>query len=66
MAGVAPERTPTPEERRLASVALEAFRPAQHGVGFCRFDYRRDLTAVGGDVPSEPGGPSVGRVERWW
>ncbi len=40
----APERTPTPEERRLSSVALESLSTCSGtGVGFCRFDYRRDL-----------------------
>jgi len=64
----APEKTPTLEERRLASVALESLSACSStGVGFCRFDYRRDLqrlTVV--TVPSEPGRPSVGRVDRWW
>ena len=64
----APEQTPTPEERRLSSVALESLSACSStGVGFCRFDYRRDLqrlTVV--TVPSEPGRPSVGRVDRWW
>jgi len=64
----ASEQTPSPEERRLASVALESLSACSStGVGFCRFDYRRDLqrlTVV--TVPSEPGRPSVGRVDRWW
>ena len=64
----APEKTPTPEERRLSSVALESLSSCSGtGVGFCRFDYRRDLqrlTVV--TVPSEPGRPSVGRVDSWW
>ena len=37
------------------------------GAGFCRFDYQREqqrLSVV--TVPSNPGQPSVGRVERWW
>ena len=35
------------------------------GVGFCRFDYRRDLQRLSVvTVPSEPGRPSVGRVKR--
>ena len=64
----APEKTPTLEERRLASVALESLSACSStGVGFCRFDYRRDLQRLSVvTVPSEPGRPSVGRVERWW
>ena len=64
----APEQTPSPEERRLASVALESLSACSStGVGFCRFDYRRDLQRLSVvTVPSEPGRPSVGRVERWW
>ena len=64
----APEKTPTPEERRLASVTLESLSACSGtGVGFCRFDYRRDLQRLSVlTVPSEPGGPSVGRVDRWW
>ncbi len=64
----APEKTPTPEERRLASVALESLSACSGtGVGFCRFDYRRDLQRLSVvTVPSEPGHPSVGRVDRWW
>ncbi len=64
----APDRTPTPEERRLASVALESLSTCSGtGVGFCRFDYRRDLQRLSVvTVPSEPGRPSVGRVDHWW
>ena len=64
----APEKKPTPEERRLSSVALESLSACSGtGVGFCRFDYRRDLQRLSVvTVPSEPGRPSVGRVERWW
>ena len=64
----APEKTPTPEERRLSSVALESLSTCSGtGVGFCRFDYRRDLQRLSVvTVPSEPGRPSVGRVIRWW
>ena len=64
----APEKTPTPEERRLASVALESLSACSaKGVGLCRFDYRRDLQRLSVvTVPSEPGRPSVGRVDRWW
>ena len=64
----APEKTPTPEERRLSSVALESLSSCSGtGVGFCRFDYRRDLQRLSVvTVPSEPGRPSVGRVDRWW
>ena len=64
----APKKTPTPEERRLASVVLESlFACSGTGVGFCRFDYRRDLQRLSVvTVPSEPGRPSVGRVDHWW
>ena len=64
----APEKKPTPEERRLSSVALESLSSCSGtGVGFCRFDYRRDLQRLSVvTVPSEPGRPSVGRVVRWW
>ena len=64
----APEKTPTPEERSWASVALESLSACSGtGVGFCRFDYRRDLQKLSVvTVPGEPGQPSVGRVERWW
>ena len=63
----APEKTPTPEERRLSSVALESLSSCSGtGVGFCRFDYRRDLQRLSVvTVPSEPGRPSVGRVDLW-
>jgi len=64
----APEKTPTPEERRLASVSLESLSACSGtGVGFFRFDYCRDLQWLSVvTVPSEPGRPSVGRVVRWW
>ena len=64
----APEKRPTPEERCWASVALESLSACSGtGVGFCRFGYRRDLQRLSVvTVPSEPGRPSVGRVERWW
>ena len=64
----APVKKPTPEERRWASVALKSLSACSGtGVGFCRFDYRRDLQRLSVvTVPSEPGRPSVGRVERWW
>ena len=64
----APEKTPTPEERRLSSVALESLSTCSGtGVGYCRFDYRRDLQRLSVvTVPSDPGRPSVGRVDRWW
>ena len=64
----APEKKPTQEERRWASVALESLSACSGtGVGFCRFDYRRDLQRLSVvTVPSEPGRASVGRVERWW
>ena len=62
----APEKKPTPQERRWASVALESLSACPGtGVGFCRFDYRRDMQRLSVvTVPSEPGRPSVGRVER--
>ena len=64
----APEKKPTPEERRLASVALASLSACSGtGVGLCRFDYRRDLQRLSVvTVPSEPGRPSVARVDRWW
>ena len=64
----APNKMPTHEERRWASVALESLSVCSGtGVGFCRFDYRRDLQRLSVvTVPSQPGRPSVGRVERWW
>ena len=64
----APEKRPTRKEQRWASVALESLLACSGtGVGFCRFDYRRDLRLLSVvTVPSEPGRPSVGRVERWW
>ena len=64
----APEKTPTPEERRLSSVALESLSTCSGtGVGFCRFDYRRDLQRLSVvTVPNKPGRPSVGRVDSWW
>ena len=63
----APGRMPTPEARRWASVALESLSACSGtGVGFCRFDYRRDLQRLSVvTVPSQPGRPSVGRVEGW-
>ncbi|MCB4377581.1 MULTISPECIES: hypothetical protein [unclassified Synechococcus] len=64
----APEQMPTPEERRWSSVALKSLSACSGtGVGFCRFDYRRDLQRLSVvTVPSKPGRPSVGRVDRWW
>ena len=64
----APEKTPTPEERRLSSVALESLSTCSRtGLGYCRFDYRRDLQRLSVvTVPSDPGRPSVGRVDRLW
>ena len=64
----APEKMPTPEDRRLSSVALESLSSCSGtGVGFCRFDYHRDLQRLSVvTVPSKPGRPSVGRVDRWW
>ena len=62
----APEKMPTPEERLFASVTLESLSTCSvTGVGFCRFDYRRDLQRLSVvTVPGEPGRPSVGRVDR--
>jgi hypothetical protein len=63
-----PEQIPSLEERRLAAVDLKSLSACSGtGLGFCRFDYVRDaqrLSVV--TVPSQPGQPSVGRVERWW
>ena len=54
----APEKTPTPEERRWSSVALDSLSACSGpGVGFCRFDYRRvqhQLTVISRRV-----GPAV-------
>jgi len=53
----------TEDKRRSSGVGV--FSGA--GVGFCRFDYRRDLQRLSVVmVPSEPGRSSVGRVDRWW
>ena len=64
----AQEQTPTPEERRLASVVLESFSSCSgQCVGFVRLDYRPDLHRLSVvTVPNEPGRSSVGRVDRWW
>ena len=63
-----PGQTPSSEERRLAAVNLKSLSACSGtGIGFCRFDYKRNtqrLSVV--TVPSETGKPSVGRVERWW
>lgn len=63
-----PAQKPSSEERRLAAVNLRSLSACSGtGIGFCRFDYQRNtqrLSVV--TVPSEPGQPSVGRVERWW
>ena len=49
----------------FGSVALESLRPSTRVLASA--DYRRDLQRLSVvTVPSEPGGPSVGRVERWW
>tara|TARA_B100002051_G_scaffold126967_1_gene120791 strand:- start:5526 stop:5870 length:345 start_codon:yes stop_codon:yes gene_type:complete len=64
----APQQKPSQSERRWASVSLVSLSAcAGTGVGYCRFDYQRNqqrLSVV--TVPSKPGHPSVGRVERWW
>jgi len=63
-----PQQKPTAAEREWAKVSLESLSSCSGtGAGFCRFDYVRDsqrLSVV--TVPSSPGRPSVGRVERWW
>ena len=64
----APQQTPTAAERDLAGVSLNSLTACSGtGVGYCRYDYERDaqrLSVV--TVPSQPGQPSVGRVQRWW
>ena len=64
----APAQQPSAQERLWSAVALPSLSACSGtGVGFCRFDYRREqqrLSVV--TVPSNPGQPSVGRVERWW
>ena len=64
----APAQEPTPEDRLWSAVGLPSLSVCSGtGVGFCRFDYQRNqqrLSVV--TVPSTPGRPSVGRVERWW
>ncbi len=64
----APQQTPSAQERAISSVSLASLSACSGtGLGFCRYDYVRDqqtLSVV--TVPSDPGKPSVGRVERWW
>ena len=64
----APAQEPSPRERILSAVTLPSLSACSGtGAGFCRFDYQRQqqrLSVV--TVPSNPGQPSVGRVERWW
>lgn len=64
----APAQEPSPRERLLSAVALPSLSACSGtGAGFCRFDYQREqqrLSVV--TVPSNPGQPSVGQVERWW
>lgn len=64
----APAQQPSQQERLWSAVALPSLSTCSGtGIGFCRFDYRRKqqrLSVV--TVPSNPGQPSVGRVERWW
>ena len=63
-----PQQTPSAAEREWSKVSLKSLSSCSGtGAGFCRFDYERDaqrLSVV--TVPSSPGSPSVGRVERWW
>ena len=61
----APEKKPTPEERRWASVALKSLAACSGtGVGFCRFDYRRGVQRL--SVVTVPDAPGCPRVESWW
>ena len=64
----APAQVPSPRERIWSAVTLPSLSACSGtGAGFCRFDYQRQqqrLSVV--TVPSNPGQPSVGRVERWW
>ena len=64
----APAQEPSLQERLWSAVALPSLSACSGtGAGFCRFDYQREqqrLSVV--TVPSNPGQPSVGRVERWW
>lgn len=63
-----PQQQPSAAEREWSKVPLKSLSTCSGtGAGFCRFDYVRDsqrLSVV--TVPSSPGRPSVGRVERWW
>ena len=63
-----PQQKPSAADRAWSKVSLESLSSCSGtGAGFCRFDYVRDaqrLSVV--TVPSSPGQPSVGRVERWW
>ena len=63
-----PQQKPSAADRAWAKVSLESLSSCSGtGAGFCRFEYVRDaqrLSVV--TVPSSPGQPSVGRVERWW
>ena len=63
-----PQQNPSDAEREWAAVTLNSLTACSGtGVGYCRFDYKRDdqrLSVV--TVPSKPGQASVGRVERWW
>ena len=64
----APTQTPSERERQWAAVTLSSLSSCSgSGAGFCRFDYQRQekrLSVV--TVPSKPGKPSIGRVNRWW
>ena len=63
-----PQQKPSAADRAWSKVSLESLSTCSGtGAGFCRFDYMRNsqrLSVV--TVPSSPGRPSVGRVERWW
>lgn len=64
----APDLNPSPDERAWSAVELLSLSACSGtGAGHCRFDYHRkghQLSVV--TVPSTPGQPSVGRVQRWW
>ena len=65
---LAPAQTPSPQERIWSAVTLTSLSACSvTGAGFCRFDYQRRQQLLSVEtVPSNPGQPSVGRVERCW